>query len=369
MLASRDLSRRSERPYPTPFLAELVDPEVPYQSSRSARSSRSNREFQKKGPRIIKIPRNNSQNIYPPPVYDELQLKHQYELLSHDINSLHTEIQPIRQELIGLKDQALFKSRCTDNAALDFQTYAPNLSQAIGNGKFSATIQKFQEEAKVNTTQITQMTEELKDNSHIKLIKEVEDSRTELREMRKNLEQLKEETRAISDKLLELKKSSLSEDIQEQRKQLKLLQNRINKVEERNLILKREEQELEASPVNLTEEQQDDIHEVEQLQEQLALIRKRYVDKCDKLLEIKTKQVAEIKEMQDRIDSTSPKKVMEPETSSGNRSRRSYKDLPSPYGNYIDQMITEPLPNLLIKTTSSRSVYDEDFIQNEITNL
>ena len=258
---SRASSARSERgePFPrrgsqgavdTPFVTELNTPRRYSISVRSDRSENPAPSSARVIRRMSVIPR---QKVKLPPLpqeeeqgfYDQNTLIQQYEALYEEVSALKKEIEPIRKQYLQLQDDLLYQSRCANSSEIDFAYYAPALSEAIGNGTFSSAIDNFQWQSFENTDEMSNLQSELSVYAVVRLAIEVDDARSELAEMRQNLEELKDQERQCRAQVARTKRQFPRQRILEQLDIIRDIQVSIARYELKNKKLEDEICDLE----------------------------------------------------------------------------------------------------------------------------
>ena len=310
---SRASSARSERgePFPrrasqgavdTPFVTELNTPRRYSISVRSDRSENPAPNSARVIRRMSVIPR---QKVKLPPLpkeeeqgfYDQNTLIQQYEALYEEVSALKKEIEPIRKQYLQLQDDLLYQSRCANSSEIDFAYYAPALSEAIGNGTFSSAIDNFQWQSFENTDEMSNLQSELSVYAVVRLAIEVDDARSELAEMRQDLEELKDQERQCRAQVARTKRQFPRQRILEQLDIIRDIQVSIARYELKNKKLEDEICDLEEQTAGISEDHKEEFEEIENLSFELNEKRQRYYAKCNEMIEIRKQQMREIEDL------------------------------------------------------------------------
>lgn len=336
------LSQRSERPHMT-FITEMKNAQRYNVSQKSNYTSSQN-----KTPSMLPSLNPKKSSVHFEEV-DQCKLDHIYELLAADIHSLKNELMPMRIQYLRLKDHLLFQSRCAANSKLVFSEQAPSLSEAIGEGTFSVAIGQFQEQSNINIEVMTQLRQENSNYSVIKLACQVDAEHEELEMMKNKLKLFKEFASSTEEEILEIKRSNIQNDIQEQKEQIQKLFLDVTRAENRNTKLSKMTKDLEKEPIEISPENHEAFEEVQKLNQVLSEKRQAYFQKCNQLIELRNKQLKEIQEI-DKAKSSEQNYPVAPPTSPRNSGRKPNT-----------QQTTDEAPTNIETSTSTPNVLGDDF--------
>lgn len=285
------LSQRTERPTTT-FITEMKNAQRYSVSQKSSYQVTPSKSGSMLPSLVTKKPTIQLEEV------DQCKLDHIYELLAADIHSLKTEVMPMRTQYLRLKDRLLFQNRCAANSRYVFSEQVPSLNAAIGEGTFSAAIGQFQEQSDLNTEEITQLHQQLSTFSVIKLSCEVDSSRDELNNMKDTLKFIKNQQNNLKEQIAEIKKSDVQVEIEEQKEKIRKLLASSSKAENKNVKLNELSKQLEQTVPEISPENQEAFDEIQNLNQLLTEKRHIYFQKCNKLIELRNKQMKEIEDLQ-----------------------------------------------------------------------
>ncbi|KAK8888010.1 hypothetical protein M9Y10_039070 [Tritrichomonas musculus] len=285
------LSQRTERPTGT-FITEMKNAQRYSTSQKSTYQASPSKSGSMLPSLVTKKPAIQLEEV------DQCKLDHLYELLAADIHALKTEVMPMRNQYLRLKDRLLFQNRCAVNTRYVFSEQVPSLNAAIGEGTFSAAIGQFQEQSDLNTEEITKLRQELSSFSVIKLSCEVDSSRDELEMMKDRLKLTKGQQSNLKEQISEIKKSTILVEIEEQKDHIRKLLANCAKAENKNSKLTQLAKELEQIVPDLSPENQEAFDEIQNLNQTLTEKRHMYFQKCNKLIELRNKQMKEIQDFE-----------------------------------------------------------------------
>ncbi|OHS95236.1 hypothetical protein TRFO_02213 [Tritrichomonas foetus] len=284
------LSQRSERP--TTFITEMRNAQRYSVSSKSAYQVQQSKTLSMLPKLVTKKPTIHLEEV------DQCKLDHIYELLAAEIIALKAEIMPIRNQYLRLKDHLLFQNRCAANSKVVFSEQVPELSAAIGEGTFSSIINQFQEQSDLNTEEMVELHQKLSSYSVIKLACEVDTAREELIQMKKNIQQMKDQTEDLQARIADIKESNIQIEVQQQKDRIRQLIVDVTRAESKNVKLIKLEDQLSREVPEIAPENQEAFDEIQKLSLQLTEKRQIYFQKCNELIEVRNKQMREISNLQ-----------------------------------------------------------------------
>lgn len=285
------LSQRTERPTTT-FITEMKNAQRYSVSQKASYQVTPSKSGSMLPSLVTKKPTIQLEEV------DQCKLDHIYELLAADIHSLKEEVMPMRNQYLRLKDRLLFQNRCAANSRYVFSEHVPSLNAAIGEGTFSAAISQFQDQSDLNTEEITNLQQQLSTFAVIKLSCEVDSSRDELNSMKDRLKMIKRQQNDFKDQITEIKKSNILVEIEEQKDQIRKLLAKSSKAENKNANLNQLSKELEKTVPEISPDNQEAFDEIQNLSQQLTEKRHIYFNKCNKLIELRNKQMKEIEDLE-----------------------------------------------------------------------
>ena len=313
------VTQRSDRYQSTTFITEM---RASKRFSNSARSGFPKRQIPPKESMLPNL--NNKNPNAPSDVMDQARMDHIYELLVDEIRRLKSEVNPMRQYYLKLKDHLLFQSRCAANSNIIMSEQVPDLSQAVGDDTFSSVIEGFQEQSDLNTEQVTELKNKFSNYWIIRLSCEVDAGRDELKQMKEDIRDMQEENEQVKSRLSGMKHSKEIQKVDQQRKKIQKLILDTSKAEQRSVKLEQLSQTLEKEAPHVAPENQAAFDEVVELSRKLNDMRQQYFKKCDELIATREKQMMELQKLEKKKNGKNSYQVTEPtERPPSSRSRKS----------------------------------------------
>ena len=232
----------------------------------------------------IKIPNfiPKTKNSYSYKYFDQESLKSQYITLREEVLAIQNEIYLLEDQLIQAKDHYLFTIRALSTIEPSFHEIAPNITST--NQSYSFQINQMFEEQQENEMKIKEIQNKISPNAIELLEATNEASSSATIKMKHDCEIIDEEISTTNAQIQSIKSSEEFKISAEQRKRIDRLHYKIRELEMKNENLN----------IELKEMGNDEFL---QLEDDLKESRQKYSAACQKFLELKNQQVAEINDL------------------------------------------------------------------------
>jgi hypothetical protein len=173
---------------------------------------------------------------------------------------------------------------------------ASALNAAVGRGAFSTAIGGLSAQSSDNHDEISDLRQQLAFSNITKLAKHVIEARAGLANLRREADAIRTAENATREEIKNFRKKFPPAPVQEQRERIREITGKLHAIARTNAELVRSAEELEKDGTQRTLpfEKESECDEVMRMEGELREKRKHFCDKCDELIEIRSRQVKDV---------------------------------------------------------------------------